>query len=122
MVVRAAVLGAASPGSVEESAVVYRIAQIRRCGGSKSMTPLTPLEPKCMNQIGSYFRWESLWSILSGAPRRVLNFAEILGIFMHMRSGCGLVTAAQVEHWQLQDGGGNMIQVGRIIKDSTKNG
>ena len=32
------------------------------------------LQPKRLVQIGSYFRWEPLWRILSGAPGRFLNF------------------------------------------------
>ena len=49
----------------------------------KSMAP--PLQPKPLDRIGSNFSWKPFRRIVSGAPRRFLNFvlgAEILGIFM----------------------------------------
>ena len=63
---------------------VYRSARNTRCALAK-IDGNPPLQPKLLDRIGSNFSRKLFRRIVSGAPRRFLNFvlgAEILGIFM----------------------------------------
>ena len=61
---------------------IYRIERNIRWKSSKSVAP--PLQPKRLGRIGSFFGTRPLMWILSGAPRRFLNFILKPEIWAHL--------------------------------------